>query len=257
MLREDYSEHSRRARNNVLLETNRYVLNHNLRVTPFQLLIVTYLLTGVASCSQHPTDIPVAESAFVSATRQPAPQVEPAPISLPRRAISVTDRARWFARLSWPQDCEEAFTQTRLTDDSGLEIYTLPSGAAIAVVRCALGAYQPTSVVLLFDERSPTHTATVLEFPSFESTDGKTLTPVRTREITGEITWIETASALVVLTLARQIGDCGTWARYVFANDAPKLTVFAAQVSCPDNPGSRADPRPGEPPRGWKATSLP
>jgi hypothetical protein len=183
--------------------------------------------------------------------------VVPDPAPLPRQDITVADRARWFARLGWPQDCEDAFAQTRLTDDGGLEIHALPSGASIAVVRCALGAYQPTSVVLLFDERPPARAASVLEFPTFESTDGKTLTPARTRELTGEITWLDNAAAFVVLTLARQIGDCGTWARYAFVDGAPKLTAFAAQVSCPDDPGPRVDPRPGEPPNGWKTISTP
>ena len=97
------------------------------------------------------------------------------------------------------------------------------------MVCCALGAYQPTSVVLLFDGRPPTWAAIVLEFPTFESTDGKTLTPARTRELAGEITWLENAAAFVVLSLARQIGDCGTWARCAFADGAPKLPAFAAQ----------------------------
>lgn len=189
--------------------------------------------------------------------RQPATPVASDLAPLPRREITVSDRVRWFARLGWPQDCEDAFTQTRLTDDGGVEIHALPSGAAIAVVRCALGAYQPTSMVLLFDDRPPARAATVIEFPTFESTDGKTLTPARTHEIAGEITWLENAGALVVLTLARQIGDCGTWARYAFADGVPKLTAFAAQVSCPDDPGTRVDPQPGEPPRGWKKIPMP
>ena len=218
-----------------------------------RLLIATCILVCAAACSRQPTET----SASASATRQPATPVVPNPAPLPRREITVADRVRWFARLGWPQDCEDAFTQTRLTDDAGLEIHALPSGAAIAVLRCALGAYQPTSVVLMFDERPPARAATVLEFPTFESTDGKTLTPARTREIAGEITWLENAGALVVLTLARQIGDCGTWARYVFADGAPKLMAFAAQVACPDDPGPRVDPQPGEPPRGWKTISMP
>jgi hypothetical protein len=218
---------------------------------------MTYIPWCVAACSRQPTDTPVAESASPSATRQPKTQAEPDPAPLPRREISVADRTRWFARLGWPQDCEDAFTQTRLTDDGGLEIHALPSGATLAVVRCALGAYQPTSVVLLFDEQSPAHAATVLEFPSFESTDGKTLTPARMRELTGEVTWLDNAGVLIVLTLARQIGDCGTWARYAFADGTPQLTAFAAQVSCPEDPGPRVDPQPGESPRGWTTISVP
>jgi hypothetical protein len=176
--------------------------------------------------------------------------------SLPRREITLADRARWFSRLGWPQDCEDAFMQTRVTDDPGLEIHALPSGASIAVIRCALGAYQPTSVVLRFDERSPAHPATLLEFPTFESSDGQTLVPARTRELTGEIEWLEGVDVLMVLTLARQIGDCGTWAKYGFPNDVPTLTAFASRVSCPDDPEPAVDPRAGEPPDGWSRMTL-
>ena len=69
-----------------------------------------------------------------------------APVPLPLGEITVADRARWFARLGWPQDCEDALTQTHLTNDGGLEIYALLSGVAIAVVRCALGAFQPAAL---------------------------------------------------------------------------------------------------------------
>jgi hypothetical protein len=124
-------------------------------------------------------------------------------------------------------------------------------------VRCALGGYQPTSVVLRFDEHNPSKSATVLKFPGFESMDGKTLAPVRMRELSGEIAWLEDAKALVVLALARQLGDCGTWARYALSDDGPKLTAFAAHVSCPENPGQRVNPTPGEPPKSWKTIAIP
>lgn len=170
--------------------------------------------------------------------------------------MTLADRALWFARLGWSQDCENAFAQTRLTDDGGVEIHRLPTGASLAVVRCALGAYQPSSVVLLFDERAPTGGATTLEFPTFESVDGKSLAPARTRELFGEIDWLADAHSIAVLSLARQIGDCGTWARYAFADGAPVLKIFASKVACPRTPGPRAEPRRGEPPEGWSTIPI-
>jgi hypothetical protein len=72
---------------------------------------------------------------------------------LPRTNVTVADRARWLTRLRWPHDCEEAFTQTHLADDGGLDFYEIEPGVSIVVVRCALGAYQPTQVVRRVDER--------------------------------------------------------------------------------------------------------
>lgn len=225
-------------------------------------LVAILLLAYAAGCSRPPADGAPARPALSPApglpmASNPEPAAAaPAPAPLPRRDLTVVDRARWYTYLRWPQDCEDAFKQTAVTDDGGIEIRTLPSGSSIAIVRCALGAYQPTSVVLRFDERAPAARASLLEFATFESADGKTLAPARTRELSGEIAWLEGTNSFVVLTLARQIGDCGTWARYSVDEDAPRLAAFAAAVPCPDPSGQRVDPRPGEPPKGWKTIRL-
>ncbi len=175
---------------------------------------------------------------------------------LPRSDVTVADRLRWFERLHWPNACEDDFSQTHLTDDGGLDFHTLPEGLSLVVVRCALGAYQPTSVVLRLDERPSTPKATLLEFPTFESLDGKTLASARTAELVGEVTVLDARSVLTVLSLARQLGDCGTWARYEFKDGSPVLNAFAERVSCPDAAGARANPKSGEPPDGWKPVVL-
>jgi hypothetical protein len=171
---------------------------------------------------------------------------------LPRTNVTIADRARWLARLHWPRDCEGAYTQTHLTDDGGLDFQEVEPGLSIVVVRCALGAYQPSQVVLQIDARLAPEAVTVFDFASFESSDGKSLTPVRVAELTGEITLLGGGRTLTVLSLARQIGDCGTWARYRLGEGAPRLEVFAERVACPEVPGERADPEPGMPPVGWK-----
>lgn len=134
----------------------------------------------------------------------------------PRADLTVAGRARWFEILGWPDTCEHEFAQTRLTDDGGLAFHTLDPSLSLVIVRCALGAYQPTSMVLLLEERGPALAARVLEFPTFQSLDGKTVTPTHAAELTGEITVLDSQGALTVLSLARQLGDCGTWARYRF-----------------------------------------
>ena len=166
------------------------------------------------------------------------------------------DRARWFERLHWPAECEDAFARTRLTDDGGLEAHSPQPGISTVIVRCAVGAYQPTSIVLRLDERSTTPVATVLEFPAFESLDGRTLAPARVTELAGEIAALDAGNTLTVLSLARQLGDCGTWARYRIADGAPVLVAFAARVPCPQAAGLRAEPPPGQPPAGWQPMAV-
>jgi hypothetical protein len=177
--------------------------------------------------------------------------------SLKRSDVTVADRARWLPRLRWPNECEYEFAQTHLTDDGGLEFHLLQPGLSFVIVRCALGAYQPTSVVILLDERPPVPTSTVLSFPTFDSADGKTLTPARTAELVGEIAVLDGHNSLTVLSKARQIGDCGTWARYEFKDGAPVLAGFAERVACPESGGAPANPKAGEPPKGWRKVIPP
>jgi hypothetical protein len=56
---------------------------------------------------------------------------------------------------------------------------------------------------------------------------------------------------LAVLSLARQTGDCGTWARYGFEADSVQLREFWAALPCPAEIQPAADPAPGSPPAGW------
>src|SRR5262245_16871343 len=75
---------------------------------------------------------------------------------LGRTGLTVADRSRWFASLKWPSSCEDEFAGTNVTEDAGLDFHVLQQGTSLLIVRCALGAYQPTSLVLLLDEkRSP------------------------------------------------------------------------------------------------------
>ncbi|MBV6522016.1 MAG: hypothetical protein MNPFHGCM_02160 [Gemmatimonadaceae bacterium] len=169
--------------------------------------------------------------------------------------MSVADRARWYRQLRWPAPCEEAFDATRVTDDGGLKFVELEPGRSLVIVRCAGGAYQPSSTLLLLDERGATPVASALELETLASLDGKSLTRAREAEVTGEITMLDHRT-LTILTLARQIGDCGTWGRYEFHDGSLVLTAGAERVTCPADPGPRAEPKVGEPPAGWKPIAI-
>jgi hypothetical protein len=203
----------------------------------------------VVACASSAKDEPGTSGAADAVQR-----ATPDSLSLPRTDITIADRARWLARLHWPNDCEQAFALTQVTDDGGLHFHEVEPGLSLVIVRCALGAYQPTHIVLRVDERQAPAAATVLDFPTFTSSDGKSLVPTRAVELAGEVALLDGGRALTVLSLARQIGDCGTWARYRLGDGsgAPELELFAERVACPGAPGQRVIPAPGLPPDGWR-----
>lgn len=169
---------------------------------------------------------------------------------------SLADRARWFATLGWPQDCEDAFAATRVGDDGGLEFHELRSGESIALVRCANGAYQPSSIVVRASrDRSP-GSARALTFEVPESPDGLQVIVRPGTELSGELQWIGHSDSIVVLSLARQTGDCGTWTRYRFIAGAPTTDAAYAAFPCPEVPGEPVDFRPEHPPENWKPVPL-
>ena len=164
----------------------------------------------------------------------------------------MSERAHWFARLGWPAACERAFAVTRSGDDGGLAIHDLAEGGAIALVRCAPGAYQPTSVVMVFDHERPEATARLLTLPYYRSPYGRELVRARTTEITGELRWLADQQSLVLLALSRQTADCGIWTRYSLAGGKPRITRLAARLPCPEGAELPVDASGGEPPIGWR-----
>lgn len=165
---------------------------------------------------------------------------------------TLADRAHWFALLRWPEPCERAFDLTRGANDGGVEIHDLADGSAVALVRCAAGAYQPTSVVMHFRRERPEATATLLDLPYYRSPYGRRLVRAHATEITGETSWLADQQSLVLLSLSRQTADCGIWARYSLAGGEPRITHLAARLPCPEGADLPVESSGDAPPADWR-----
>jgi len=202
-------------------------------------------------CSSRPSG----EEKPGSQTTPPGPPVSAAPVAsrLPKQNLTLSDRAAWHALLRWPEDCDEAFRQSHAGDDAGLEFNQLSDGVFLLGVVCATGSYQPSTIFLRVDERTSPATAVGLTFDSYESADGTSLTRTEVSELWGDAAFLAPTRELTLLSVSRQSGDCGTWARYALAEATPRLLEFRARLPCPARPGDHVAPEPGKPPPGWKA----
>jgi hypothetical protein len=167
-------------------------------------------------------------------------------------ALTRADRAAWRARLHWPDDCEGAFQATDASGDAGLRIDRLADGSTLVQIRCAAGAYQPSQVVMrtTATERTPAASA-LLSFTTWLSPDGASLERAEVQELWGELAFLPATQELTLLSLSRQTGDCGTWAKYTLAGNTATLDRVHARLPCPATPGAPASPAPGRPPEGW------
>jgi hypothetical protein len=164
----------------------------------------------------------------------------------------MADRAAWRQILRWPDGCEDAFQASHASDDGGLLFETLDEGVLLVQVVCALGAYQPASVWLTV---RPSNTGdamvSVLAFPVEPAERPDTSVAHRETEIFGEWTFDRSSGQLTLLSVARQTGDCGFWARYVVRADAVRQTEFASKSPCPSRPGPHATLDATHPPPNW------
>jgi hypothetical protein len=187
----------------------------------------------------------------------PGPETSraPAPAVFSPPAQTRADRVAWRARLQWPAECEEAFETSAASASSGLDVHELGDGVLLVQVRCAAGAYQPSSLVMYVDE-TRTPSATTMTFQTYVSPDGERLERVDTSELWGEVSVAGDGHALTVLNLSRQTADCGTWTEYTLAKRTPTLVALYARLPCPTVPDAPVDPAPGQPPADWKRMDV-
>lgn len=211
-----------------------------------------WLAFGVGACGAPPqSDIEQQREASADAAEHEVPR---SPLAGLKRSgpLTVADRGAWRPVLKWPESCEESFQMSRASDDGGLAFHELDAGISTVEVLCAAGAYQPSHVFLRFDERGSSPDITVIEFPVLQSEDGRTITQSTETELYGETAFSADGRGLSILSVARQIGDCGIWTRYTMGADRPRLSAAAARLPCPTAPGTAADWSGGNAPTGWR-----
>lgn len=199
--------------------------------------------------------VAVTMMALAGCTRPAGEAPAPAPArSLPaldRTNVSLEGRTAWRQHLSWPDDCEEAFQASHAGTDGGLTFTSLGDDVSLVEVLCAAGSYQPSMVRVRLVESSGGTQVTPLVFPVYHAEEGRPVTLVREGEVWGESVVQAADRVLVVLTLARQTGDCGVWTRYSLAESEPRIVAAAARADCPTPAADPVSLSPTEPPRGW------
>ncbi|NOT27463.1 MAG: hypothetical protein HOP16_15340 [Acidobacteria bacterium] len=137
-----------------------------------------------------------------------------------------------------------------------MAVHELAPRVAIVEVLCASGAYQPSHVYLRYDQQGASATATLLEFPVLTSGDGSSIEKSVETEVWGESWFSPDAYEMSVLTLSRQLADCGIWSRYALSGRQPVLTAASARLPCPASQGPPAQFANGNSPLRWPSVSL-
>ena len=161
------------------------------------------------------------------------------------------ERGALQARLHWPKDCEESFRETFAAApdgpglplrDTGVERHELGNGRTLYLVQCDQAAYQGVYVAM---ETGPGDgPAKLLRFPTADA-DGGRIIRREDDSLVGDMQFHEADKTLTVLTKARGVGDCGSYAVYGF-DTAGKPTVRELRArECPKKAG------PYLPPERW------
>jgi hypothetical protein len=173
-----------------------------------------------------------------------------------RDHLPAADRAQWRSVLNWSDACEDDFRATRASEDAGMQFHDIAPRVSLVQVLCGAGAYQPSFVFVLLDERSPDPVVKTLSFDMYHSLDGVSVETVKAAELTGE-PWVSPdARELAVLSFSRQTRDCGIWTRYANVDAAPQVRDVRVRLPCPEHPGIAVASDARRPPSGWR-TILP
>lgn len=126
------------------------------------------------------------------------------------------ERAAWRARLLWPVACESAHAQAvKILElrDGRLRAFPLDGRRTLVEVACARGSYQDSLLYYLWDETRQPAEASALRVPTLEAVDDEWLAR-ESLETAGASRFDAARRTLVLTTLARGLGDCGSIARY-------------------------------------------
>jgi len=160
-------------------------------------------------------------------------------------------RAALQQKLHWPKDCEDTFRDTfgggadgpgLPLRDTGVERHDLGDGRTLFLVQCDQAAYQGVYVAM---ETGPGDgPAKLLRFPTADA-DGGRIIRREDDSLVGDMQFHEADKTLTVLSKARGVGDCGSYAVYGF-DAAGKPTVRELRArECPKKAG------PYLPPERW------
>ncbi len=190
-----------------------------------------FINMALNACTGHHSSLTVAATPTVSV----------------KQSLRSNERAEWRKHLAWNEACEQAFRRTHASGYSGIETHTLGNADQLVIVMCAVGSYQPS--FLLY--RLKNHLPTALALATYTTTDGQALHASQQAELWGDPVFLRETGELVILNVARQTKDCGTWAKYNVSSVVPTLQALYSKLPCPAAIASPAEPDSGSPPDGW------
>ena len=186
-----------------------------------------------------------------SPVQQRVPEASKVKTSAQIKADNIEIRSNWRKTLAWNMDCEQSFQASYAGLGSGVEVYALQNGLELVSVLCSAGAYQPSFVYFIVDKNAGVDRVVALKFNSVESADGQSLQSNPQIELWGEPMIDAARGELNILNLARQTGDCGSWAVYALQGEFAELLELWTRFPCPAKIEAHAEQRIGMPPQGW------
>lgn len=169
-----------------------------------------------------------------------------------RQLSSPKQRAEWRRLLVWDDACEQAYQNTKLTNDPGVETYILAKADELVMVFCAVGGYQPSFVLYHLKEQHPE----LLSLETYSAGDGVSLQRNQSTELWGEVYFRAESRVLTIVNAARQTKDCGTWADYAFSADTASLQALYNKFPCPASISPPVSPDAVKPPEDWQRFNL-
>jgi len=141
--------------------------------------------------------------------------------------LTTTDREVWRKALRWPDEFEEQWKRSRVdkqSDQGGLVFYSLGQDKYLVMINVAESSYQPGYIFMYYAESSRFPTpARLLKLKTYERDDDDGHVSSRlVSEIEGLPTFDTAKKQLVVYTMGRGTGDCGSLVRYSIS---PKRAV--------------------------------
>jgi len=140
--------------------------------------------------------------------------------------LTATDREAWRKILRWSDELEQQWKRSRIDKDSdqgGLVFYSLGQGKYLVVINVAESSYQPGYIFMHYDQSKSRIPARLLKLKTYERDDDDGhISSQLVAAIEGKPSFDAAKKQLVVYTLGRGTGDCGSLVRYSIT---PKLTV--------------------------------
>jgi hypothetical protein len=165
-----------------------------------------------------------------------------------QQPVIVKQRAEWRTLLKWDNACERAYQSTNVTDEAGVETYVFDDTDKLVRVLCAVGSYEPSFLLYRIKDQQPA----LLRLETYIASDEDYLQRTLQTELWGEIFVNPKTRTLVIVNVARQTKDCGTWAQYGLKAYSVDLQALYSKLPCPLDIASPVSPDAANPPTDWQ-----